>query len=126
MGFLLIHKFLQILFEIFDQFFISYLIVPLSLKEGEGDSLIKVGMNVWTRALGILGVNFWSNYRIPRILEQPLLKVWIHLDCSRDPTSGALVSGYKSLVDTGQFVDPTVISTTRIWIQVICGYRSVC
>ena len=41
-----------------------------------------------------------SNFRIPRTLKQPQLKVWIHLDCSRDPTC--------------------------IWIQVTCGYRSVC
>ena len=28
-------------------------------------------------------------------------------------------------MDTGQFVDVTVISTTCVWIQVICGYWSV-
>ena len=29
-------------------------------------------------------------------------------------------------MDTGQFGDVTAISSTCIWIQVTCGYRSIC
>ena len=37
-----------------------------------------------------------------------------------------VISVYRSFVDTGQFGDVTVISSTCIWIQVTCGYRSIC
>ena len=59
-----------------------------------------------------------SNFKIPRTLKQPLLKVWaVHKILP--------VSGYRSIVDTGPFGDVTFISSTCIWIQVTCGFKSI-
>ena len=45
-------------------------------NEGGGDSLIKVGMNVRTRALGISGVNFCPGIRFWEVNSAQALGFW--------------------------------------------------
>ena len=52
-------------------------------------------------------------------------KLWIQVSLLMSLSQAPHVSGYRSFVDTGQFGDVTFISSTCIWIQVTCGFRSI-